>query len=165
MNTVPRTIPFLTATLLAAITALAGTHAFADGAKRYALDPTYVKECGDCHVAYPPALMQPDQWRQVMGRLDRHYGVDASLDSPVTTSIGAWLERNSGTKAKYVGAGNPPRITEGNWFRREHDEATASARRNAGSLARCDACHTDAARGDYSEDNIQLPQKFVGAKK
>lgn len=160
-----RAVHLAATALLAAAAALAGSNALADGAKRYALDPTYVKECGDCHVAYPPALMQPEQWRQVMGRLDRHYGVDASLDSPVAASISAWLERNSGTKAKYVGAGNPPRISEGNWFRREHDEATASARRNAGSLARCDACHTDAARGDYSEDNIQLPRQLVGAKK
>lgn len=63
-----RAVHFAATALLAAAAALAGTDALADGAKRYALDPTYVKECGDCHVAYPPALMQPEQWRQVMSR-------------------------------------------------------------------------------------------------
>ena len=155
----------LTPVLAVAFIATLAAFAQADGDKRYALDPTYVKECGECHVAYPPALMQADQWRQVMRHLDRHYGVDASLDDATAAGLTAWLERNAGAKAKYVAAGSPPRISEGRWFRHEHDEVSPGALRNAGSLARCDACHRGAARGDYSEADIRLPTRPVGDPK
>ena len=152
----------LAATLLAYL--LSSHPARADADKVYALDPAYRKECGDCHVAYPPALLHAGQWRQVMQQLERHYGVDASIDSETATRLTAWLEHQAGTRKGRAGAGTPPRITEGPWFRHEHDEASASARRAAGSLARCDACHREAARGDYSERNIQSPQTPTGGK-
>lgn len=151
--------------IAATAVALSGFSARADDdVKRYPLDPTYRKECGECHVAYPPALMQAGQWRQVMGQLDRHYGVDASLDEKTAARLGAWLERNAGTGAERAAAGDPPRITEGAWFRKEHDEAPAGALRNAGSLSRCDACHRGAASGDYGEHDIQLPSRPVGGQ-
>lgn len=144
--------------------ALSSHPARADADKPYALDPAYRKECGDCHVAYPPALLHAGQWRQVMQQLEHHYGVDASIDSETATRLTAWLEHRAGTRKGRAGAGTPPRITEGSWFRHEHDEAPASARRAAGSLARCDACHREAARGDYSERNIQYPQTPRGGR-
>lgn len=150
--------------IAATVVALTGTFARADDVKRYALDPTYRKECGECHVAYPPTLMQAGQWRQVMRQLDRHYGVDAALDDKTTASLTAWLERNAGASAKRTAAGDPPRITEGAWFRKEHDEVPASALRNAGNLSRCDACHRGAANGEYGEHEIRLPTKPLGGQ-
>lgn len=159
----------------------------ADDLPRTPANPAYQRECGECHVAYPPALLTVDDWRQVMGRLDRHYGVDASIDAATVERISAWLQRHGATRGKFVaqpheqardpehsatgaktvGAGvgaQPPRLTDTAWFRHEHDEAPASARRNAGSMARCDACHRDAAKGDYSEHNIRFPQKAQGGQ-
>lgn len=137
---------------------------YASEDQRYVLDETYRQECGECHVAYPPALLPADTWRQVMRQLDRHYGVDASLEDATAARITKWLEANAGSKAKLAGAGDPPRLTQTVWFRHEHDEAPSGARRNAGSMARCDACHRGAAGGDYSEHDIRLPSRPVGAQ-
>ena len=30
----------------------------------------YVRECGLCHVAYPPRLLRPAMWEMQMGRMD-----------------------------------------------------------------------------------------------
>ena len=167
--------------LLAALTsALLIPVARADDLPRTPANPTYQRECGDCHVAYPPALLTADGWRQVMGQLDRHYGVDASIDAATAASIGAWLDRHGATRGKFAApergdaqtnvrsstatTAQPPRLTDTAWFRHEHDEAPASARRNAGSMARCDACHRDAAKGDYSEHSIRFPQKAQGGQ-
>lgn len=153
----------------------------ADDLPRTPIDPVYQRECGDCHVAYPPALLSVDSWRQVMGRLDRHYGVDASIDPATGAGIMAWLNRHGAapgepasrdhesarriTASKNARAAeDPPRLTETAWFRHEHDEAPARARRNAGSMSRCDACHRDAAKGDYSEHGIRFPQKAQGGQ-
>ena len=56
--------------LLQAAAAWAGTSA-ADA---------YRTECGDCHLAFPPSLLLPADWATVLANLDRHYGVDATLD-------------------------------------------------------------------------------------
>lgn len=194
---------------------------------------TYQRECGDCHVAYPPRLLPAADWRRIVGTLDRHFGVDASLDAATSASIAAWLESNAGrargggehedeeggheggrgserdhereatprlprsasptstaiptsTPAPALAAAQPraaspgttvaagksavpvaaqpqpplPRISTSPWFRREHDEIAASTwkRPAIGSAARCEACHTDAAQGRFSERAIRIPR-------
>ena len=39
-------------------------------------------ECGSCHAAYPPRLLTAQSWRTIVKGLDRHFGVDASVDAP-----------------------------------------------------------------------------------
>jgi hypothetical protein len=41
----------------------------------------FAAECSSCHVAYAPFLMGQANWLAcIMGGLDKHFGVDASLD-------------------------------------------------------------------------------------
>ena len=70
------------AAAIATAFATLATIAHADGLRGLPADapPAYVRECGDCHVAYPPGLLPATSWRRLMAGLDRHYGSDASLE-------------------------------------------------------------------------------------
>lgn len=115
-------------------------------------------ECGSCHVAYPAKLLTRAAWGQVLASLDRHYGVDASLDDATLAAV----SRQLAPPAAVLVASNAalPRITTTAWFRDEHDELSVATWRNAAvkGAANCDACHPRAARGDFDEDNISIPR-------
>jgi mono/diheme cytochrome c family protein len=121
----------------------------------------YRRECGDCHLAYASRLLPAGTWRQVMTGLDRHFGVDASLDPATAAVISNWLvqgaasprrssregsEREDGDEAeegekirgdRVVPGGARPddsaslRITTTPWFVREHREVPAATWRRA----------------------------------
>ena len=114
-------------------------------------------ECGSCHVAYPAKTLTRAAWGKVLGRLDRHYGVDASIDDASLAAVARRLGTQSGAQA----AATPlPRITASAWFRDEHDELSAADWRRPAvkSAANCDACHPRAARGDFEEDDVRIPR-------
>ena len=64
------------------------------------IDKTWIEECGSCHLAYPPSLLTADNWRRMMGGLDRHFGSNASLDAASAAKITAFLERNASTRGQ-----------------------------------------------------------------
>lgn len=122
-------------------------------------NPAYKAECGSCHVAYPPKRLPAASWQQLMARLDRHFGSDASLDAKAQDEISRYLAANAGRRDAPPGA--EPRITETRWFRKEHDkEVPAALWKSAAvkSAANCAACHTRADDGDYSERTLHLPK-------
>lgn len=117
-------------------------------------------ECGACHVAYPPRLLTAESWRAVMSGLDKHFGSDASLDAPAAREIGAFLEKNAGSR-RHGSSGKPVlRITETRWFKHEHDEVSARTWKNpkVKSPSNCSACHTQAESGNFSEHSIRIPK-------
>jgi cytochrome c553 len=117
-------------------------------------------ECGGCHVAFAPRLLPASSWRIIMRDLDRHFGVDASVDRDTAASIGAFLEANAGRDGGKRVDASALRITEAGWFRREHAGIAAStwARSDVGSAANCGACHRDAGRGDFNERAVRVPR-------
>ena len=136
---------------------------------------TYRQECGDCHVAYPPQLLPATAWGQIITGLDRHFGVDASLEPATAAAISAWLARSaaSGRSSRGsreddeggAGAAVRPgdaslRITTTPWFVREHREVPVSTwgRAAIGSASNCAACHTDANQGRFSERALRIPK-------
>lgn len=140
--------------LLAAVT----LPAFADRLPVPADTPASFKtECGSCHLAYQPALLGAADWRRLMGKLDDHFGSDASLTPDQKQEITAFLERNAG---KSSNAGDPPRISKTARFIRKHDEIPAKFWRDPRikSVANCEACHRGAANGRYSEHDIAIPE-------
>lgn len=145
------------APLLALLLALAALPAAADK-PRLPANPAYKAECGSCHVAYPPKLLPAASWRQLMQRLDRHFGSDASLDAKASEEIGRILAANAGRGDAPPGV--EPRITETRWFRKEHDEVPAAQWKSTAvkGAANCAACHTRADDGDYSERTLRLPK-------
>ena len=146
------------ATTLGVLLALAALPAAADDV-RLPPNPAYKAECASCHVAYPPKLLPAESWQQVMARLDRHFGTDASLNAKAQEEISRYLAANAGRRDAPPGA--EPRITETRWFRKEHDkEVPAALWKSAAvkSAANCGACHTRADDGDYSERSLRLPK-------
>jgi nitrate/TMAO reductase-like tetraheme cytochrome c subunit len=117
-------------------------------------------ECGSCHVAYPPQLLAAQSWRTIMQDLDRHFGVDASVDAPVAASIGAFLQANAGREGSKRIDPSALRITETPWFRHEHSEIAAAVwrRTDVRGPANCGACHREADRGDFGERSVRVPR-------
>ena len=118
---------------------------------------TWRAECGACHVAYPPRLLPVRSWRALMGGLDRHFGVDASLDPAMAAEIAAFLERQAGPDR-----GGPAelRITGTAWFQRKHRKIPPAvwAVPIVKGAADCNACHPAADRGQYDDDTVRLPR-------
>ena len=115
------------------------------------------KECGDCHIAYPPRFLGAADWDRLMDRLDRHFGDNASLDPATRSEIAAYLKRHAGTGTRHSAA--TLRITDTPWFGREHHELSRDAWTNPAvkRASNCTACHVDASRGDWSERGVILP--------
>ena len=118
-------------------------------------NPSYRAECGSCHVAYPPALLGPDAWRTIMNGLDRHFGTDASIGEARRAELAAYLVAAAGTRK----GSDAPRITEARWFRKEHGEIAAATWHSHAvkSAGNCEACHNQAASGDFSERSVRVP--------
>ena len=95
----------------------------------------YRSECGGCHFAYQPGLLPRHDWERIMDSLEEHYGDDASLDEMPATEIRGYLlenaaDRASQSRSRAFSAGSDasdilPRITNTNYFRREHYEIPA----------------------------------------
>ena len=96
-----------------------------------------------------------------MSNLNKHFGTDASLDEKAQTEITQWLLKNAATKQKYSAFAPENRITKTFWFIGNHDEVRADIWKRAGvkSPANCSACHAEAAKGVFDEDNVQIPTK------
>jgi len=143
--------------LLAVLAGIAALPAIADDL-RLPPNPAYQAECGSCHVPYPPQLLPAQSWQQLMGRLDRHFGSDASLDATAHDEISRYLAANAGRRA--APAGPEPRITETRWFVRKHDEVDGAAwtRPAVKSAANCSACHQGAEKGNFSDDEVRIPR-------
>ena len=122
---------------------------------------SYEAECASCHLAYPPALLSQQSWKNLMSGLSKHFGTDASLDPKTQTELTNWLIKNATTRQKYSETAPENRITKTSWFIRKHDEVNADVWKRAGikSPANCGACHIDAANGVFSEKNIKIPTK------
>jgi Dihaem cytochrome c len=124
------------------------------------LHAQWMTECGSCHVAYPPQMLDLPSWRRLMSGLDKHFGSDASLDEPARRELLTYLERYSGGRGSGRYAAADGRITSTAWFRDAHDEVPATAWRHPSvrSAANCAACHPGAEAGDYAERNLRLPR-------
>ena len=147
------------ALVLAASGVVMSASAVADSHFSSVKNPIWQAECGSCHVAYPPSMLPAESWRAVMSGLDKHFGVDASVDAGTATEIGAFLERNAGRSR---GTTTKPtlRVTETAWFRHEHDEVPTAVWKNpkVKTPANCAACHTGAEQGSFSEHGVRLPR-------
>ena len=103
--------------------------------------PVWQSECGSCHMAFPPALLSKDDWHILMQGLDKHFGVDASLDTKMRDEISTFLDRNAGSGWGH--SADSQRITETGWFVRKHKAAISMViKGRVKSLVDCVACHT-----------------------
>jgi hypothetical protein len=114
-------------------------------------------ECGSCHLAFPPGLLAKSDWKQLMLQLDKHFGVDASVDDADQKEISQFLQRYGAQDGRH--SAKSFRISDTSWFKHEHDEVSAKTWKDpaVNSPANCEACHVNGARGDWSEHGIRMP--------
>ena len=122
----------------------------------------YQQECAACHVAYPAGMLPAASWARIVSSLDKHFGTDASLDAATTRDIAAWLKGNAGTFRRVSEEPPHDRITQSNWFLRQHREGEVPAnvwkRASVGSPSNCAACHPRADKGNFSEHEVRIPK-------
>lgn len=140
--------------------AAAPAHAEEHRSNRVPPLPEYVQECASCHIAFAPRLLPAASWQRVVAQLSRHYGTDASVDAATARTLSAWLQANAGSGKRAREQPPEDRITRAAWFQREHDELPAAtwslpAVKNP---THCEACHTLAEQGDFSERHIRIPR-------
>jgi hypothetical protein len=114
----------------------------------------YRKECGACHLAFPPGMLSADAHRRTLAGLERHFGQNAELDAPVRDRLERFLVANAG------GSGGGLRVTEQPRFVRKHRRIGPDvvARPAVKTLANCAACHAGAQDWDFEEDRVKIPR-------
>jgi cytochrome c551/c552 len=124
---------------------------------------TTLKECGACHMAFPPQLLPARSWKKIMSGLSDHFGENADLAEPTRAEITAYLVAHAadapGTANGYlflrgVDAGAVPlRITQLPFWKAVHSEIPAREFKSAQvkSAANCLACHRSGGRGESGE--------------
>lgn len=121
---------------------------------------TWKKECGGCHMAFPPGLLPAESWRKTMTGLDKHFGTDASLTAAETADITTFLVKNASNR--WSASSTPLRITESAWFKSKHNNQEIPAaiwkRASVKSPSNCQACHSGADQGDFEEDRVRIPK-------
>ncbi len=127
----------------------------------------YIEECGSCHMAYPARMLPPESWRKIMNGLEDHFDENAELDNETKNIIEKYLTGSSKySNGKYrkmfrnLGGQSPLRITELPYFRHEHDEIPSRFFKDndkLNSLSQCDACHRNAEKGWFDEDDVFIP--------
>jgi mono/diheme cytochrome c family protein len=117
-------------------------------------EQAFAKECGACHMAYPPVFLPARSWAAITGDLANHFGEDASLDPATTKAIADYLAANAadttpGAPAAQILSGIrstdlPLRITEMPFWRRIHGEVPSSdfTSPQVKTKSNCLACHT-----------------------
>jgi hypothetical protein len=106
------------------------------------------EECSSCHVAYPPELLAADNWQTLMGKLDRHFGANASLNAQDNKKILGYLLSHAGSGKQYTA--DSLRISDTIWFRHRHRSIAPAEWTNPSvrSRSNCNGCHGKTVLGD-----------------
>jgi hypothetical protein len=110
-------------------------------------DPLVKKECGSCHLAFPPRFLSAEAWGKILDTLPRHFGEDASLPEPTRQTIAAFYAAQAGHSQPGL-----LRITQQSWWLREHRALGQARFAQAKSRANCVACHSAAEAGIYENE-------------
>ena len=155
--------------LTAAAWAVLAAAAQADSGRQMPLNmpKAYAQECGSCHTAYPPGLLPARSWQRTMDGLERHFGTDASIDARTLADLSAWLQAYAGTYKRVTEAPPQDRITRAAWFERKHRKVEPAVWQLASvkTAANCAACHGDADRGRFDDDQLRLPEGLTARQR
>ncbi|MBU0500449.1 MAG: diheme cytochrome c [Gammaproteobacteria bacterium] len=138
-------------------------------------DARYKEACGSCHFPYQPGLLPALSWERLMAELSSHFGDHAELPPDEANAVRNYLLNNAAGRNNYAvsakmtaiaGREPPLRISELPYFVKEHakvDLQRVKDNPEIRSLSHCNACHTRADEGSYSEQEIRIPQAQAGA--
>jgi len=140
-------------------------------------DPVLAKECGACHMVYPPMILPARSWRAIMGSLHDHFGESADLDPASQARLTDYLVANSADRSgnrssmaimQSLRPGEtPPRITKVPLVASLH--ATVLDPQWGGnprpkSLSECNVCHYLAETGNFFERRFGVTDQAFRAK-
>ena len=126
--------------------------------------PATLKECGDCHIPFPPQMLPMRSWRAIMSDLKNHFGDNATVPEATRADIETYLVANAadapgGVFGQRYLRGTPPgetplRITETNFWKNAHGEVSdgAFADPKIKTRSNCTACHRNARQGQFGEE-------------
>ena len=136
---------------------------------KYSVPAKYKESCGDCHMAYPACLLPEASWRKILNEANNHFGAELSLDDAGKAWVSDYLlanaaDRNGGKIGRkimrHLDSQTPERISTLPYIQRKHrkiDPAVFS-RPAIDGLKNCIACHRDAAKGNFDDDRVSIPQ-------
>jgi hypothetical protein len=129
-----------------------------------ATDPVVQKECGQCHMAFPPQLLPQRSWQKIIDSLSTHVGGDVSLPEAQRKLVLDYYLANAadgpsaGKQGQKVASSIPPtetplRITEtARWIKRHREVRSERwTSPTVKSKANCPACHTIGQRRSHEE--------------
>lgn len=138
---------------------------------RYVKYQLYEDECASCHVGFLPGFLPQRSWKVLMNGLENHFGEDATFDKDDEKKILKYLLLNSADAkrsthrskkiAKLIDRKSRPiRITETPFWQRKHYSIKRYVwdREGVKSKANCGSCHKDAAKGLFSEYDVNIPE-------
>jgi len=106
-------------------------------------DPVWRAECSGCHTLYPPKLLTQSDWKALMARLDKHFGVNASVDDKARETITLALLQDAAPDSSSGNHSDTLRITDTPWHRNRHAGTSIPVWRKNGAdkPSNCNACH------------------------
>ena len=129
----------------------------------------YEKECGSCHFAYQAGLLPSNSWNKMMSNLSDHFGDDASVDEKTFQTLVGYLNENSAEKSmnykrsrKIVENLNgtiPESISTMPYMKKKHRDIKEHliTQKEVKGLFNCTACHQNAKKGIFSDDDVKIP--------
>lgn len=132
----------------------------------------YKEECGACHFAYQPGLLPTKSWEKLLTAeaLPDHFGENAELDEDDLKVIRDYAIANAADKSYHkrsrkiaIATENieaPLRIIDVKYIKRKHHEIPEKmikGNKDVKSLSYCDACHTQAEKGVFDADTVNIP--------
>lgn len=117
-------------------------------------EETTIRECGACHMPYPPQLLPMRSWQALINGLAHHFNENASLDTATSRKILSYLAAHAadvpGENHMFMRGlasdETPLRITDTPVWQRIHGEIPESvfASPKIMTKANCGACHEGA---------------------
>lgn len=127
-------------------------------------DPVVKKECGSCHMVFPPQFLPKRSWQKLVETLSDHFGENASLDPSQQKTVLDYLvahaadSPNAGREGRKFGASipatdTPLRITETPRWLKEHQKVRPDKWKdpNVKSKSNCLGCHKEAEQGVFED--------------
>jgi hypothetical protein len=123
-----------------------------------------LKECGTCHLVFPPQMLPARSWDKLIGGLTNHFGENAALETVTREDILKYLSSHAADAPATMEGSKfmrgitkdvaPLRITETPYWTREHHEIRESQFKDpkVKSKANCIACHKTADKGEFREE-------------
>ncbi len=123
-----------------------------------------LKECGECHMAFPPQTLPKAVWKNILANLSSHFGEDASISPAVAKEVLAYHVSNasdvSSVRAarKWRANGSFQRIVDAPRFKRKHGRCSQAvwSYKKINSKANCLACHPGMQKSGSTNVNLRF---------